>query len=84
MEIDSSSNEDITLLRIYSYSNGMYTISPLSLNRRIDDGSYYCLTIVFDTPILVYIDGDLIPRTHITLRNIDFNFGVSTYNTRIS
>ena len=77
VEIDSSSNEDVTLLIIYSYSNGMYTISPLSLNRRIDDGIYYCLTIIFDIPVMIYLDGDLIPGTLLTLRNIDFTFRVS-------
>ena len=79
IQIDSSSNEDVTLLTIYSYSNGMYTVSPLSLGRRIDDGVHYCLTIVFDTPVLVYIDGDLVPGTPLTLRNIDFTFGVSVH-----
>ena len=77
VEIDSSSNEDVTLLIIYSYSNGMYTVSPLSLNRRIDDGIYYCLTIIFDIPVMIYLNGDLIPGTLLTLRNIDFTFRVS-------
>ena len=57
----------------------MYTVSPLTLGRRIDDGILYCLTIVFDTPVLVYIDGDLVPGTPLTLRNIDFTFGVSAH-----
>lgn len=80
VEIDSSNNQGSTVLRIYSYSNGMYRTTPLPLNQRLDDGANYCLTIVFDTPIMIYIDGDLIPGTQISLRNIDFTFGVSAHD----
>ena len=79
IEVDSSSEQDFTVLILYSYSNEMYTVSPLLLNQRLDDGAYYCLTLVFDTPVRIYINGDLIPQTSITLRNIDFNFGVSMH-----
>ena len=83
MEIDSSNDQGFTELIIYTYNNE-YRRSTLPLNRRLDDGVNYCLTIVFNSPLEIYIDGDLVPETSFTLRNIDLNFGVSVHNIQTS
>ena len=71
------------MLNIYIY-NDEYRRLALPLNRRLDDGVNYCLTIVFNSPLEIYIDGDLVPQTSLTLRNIDLNFGVSVHNIQTS
>ena len=83
MEIDSSNDQGFTELIIYIYNNE-YRRSALPLNRRLDDGVNYCLTVVFNSPLEIYIDGDLVPETSLTLRNIDLNFGVSVHNIQTS
>ena len=83
MEIDSSNDQGFTELIIYIYNNE-YRRSALPLNRRLDDGVNYCLTVVFNSPLEIYIDGDLVPQTSLTLRNIDLNFGVSVDNIQTS
>ena len=82
MEIDSSNDQGFTELIIYIYNNE-YRRSALPLNRRLDDGVNYCLTVVFNSPLEIYIDGDLVPQTSLTLRNIDLNFGVSVHNIQL-
>lgn len=83
VEIDSSNEQGFTRLNIYSYSDGMYRRLPLLLNRQLDDGVNYCLTIVFASPLEIYIDGDLVPQTQLTLIDIDLNFGVSVQDIQI-